>query len=248
MLMCLDPGLLFTEENEIYIGNSGELTLECTLAGYVEELTINDHLIDWTFNGQPLTTDSNYIISVASRECPPYGACGLGFLRIMNLGSENLGDYVCSFGDVSQTITLLEGNLLVSQLTQTLYNTHVQCTIVYMHKLCCFNSLMIIIRHIILCTIGCDLSPSCTTAVLVLYSYIHPSLHGTVMLHGAIRNTAVSTYRGCTVTGVYDPSNLSLCISRTIHLSCYIATVIGLKATPYINANAGIMVIHAYIA
>ena len=66
--MYLNPGLPFTEEN------AGELTLECTLAGYVEELTISEDLIDWTFNGQPLTTDSNYIISVGSRECSPYMA------------------------------------------------------------------------------------------------------------------------------------------------------------------------------
>ena len=112
-IIYLTPGLLFTEENLLYfIGNSGEITLECTLAGYVEELTINDDLIDWTFNGQPLTTDSNYIISVASGECPPYGICGLGFLRIVDVGSDDLGDYVCSFGDLSQNITLLEGDLL----------------------------------------------------------------------------------------------------------------------------------------
>ena len=46
--MYLAPGLLFTEENLLDIGNSGELTLECTVAGYVEELTINDRLdIQW---------------------------------------------------------------------------------------------------------------------------------------------------------------------------------------------------------
>ena len=75
--MCLDPGLLFTKENLLEISNSNELTLECTLAGYVEELTITDDLIDWTFNGQPLTTDSNYTIIVGRRECSPYGICGL---------------------------------------------------------------------------------------------------------------------------------------------------------------------------
>ena len=119
--MCLAPGLLFTEENILDIGNSGELTLECTLAGYVEELTINEDLIDWTFNGQPLTTDSIYIISVGSRECSPYGICGLGFLRIVDVGGDDLGDYVCSFGDLSQTITLIEGHLLIRQLSHTLY-------------------------------------------------------------------------------------------------------------------------------
>ena len=112
MFVCLAPGLLFTEETVLDIGNSGEeLTLECTVAGYVEELTINEDLIDWTFNGQPLTTDSNYIISVGSRECSPYGICGLGFLRIVDVGSDDLGDYVCSFGDLSQAITLQEGDL-----------------------------------------------------------------------------------------------------------------------------------------
>ena len=119
--MCLDPGLLFTKENVLDIGNSGELTLECTLAGYVEELSINEDLIDWTFNGQPLTTDSNYIISVGSRECSPYGICGLGFVRIVDVGSNDLGDYVCYFGDLSQTITLQEGHLLIRQLSHTLY-------------------------------------------------------------------------------------------------------------------------------
>ena len=113
--------LLFTKENVLDIGNSGEPTLECTLAGYVEELTISEDLIDWTFNGQPLTTDSNYIISVNSRECPPYGICGLGFLRIVDVGSDDVGDYVCSFGDLSQTITLIEGHLLIRQLSHALY-------------------------------------------------------------------------------------------------------------------------------
>ena len=117
--MCLAPGLLFTEENVLGIGNSGELTLECTLAGYVEELTINEDLIDWTFNGQPLITDSNYFISVGSRECSPYGICGLGFLRIVDVDSDDLGDYVCLFGDLSQTITLIEGHLLIRQLSHT---------------------------------------------------------------------------------------------------------------------------------
>ena len=113
--------LLFTKENVLDIGNSGELTLECTLVGYVEELTINEDLIDWTFNGQPLTTDSNYIISVGSRECSPYGICGLGFLRIVDVGSDDVGDYVCSFGDLSQTITLQEGDLLIFQLLGITY-------------------------------------------------------------------------------------------------------------------------------
>ena len=110
VVICVNPGLLFTEVNLLEIGNSGEITLECSLAGYVEELTINEDLIDWTFNGQPLTTDSNYIISVASRECPPYGICGLGSLRIVDVGSDDLGDYVCSFGNLSQNIKLLEGD------------------------------------------------------------------------------------------------------------------------------------------
>ena len=115
-IIYLTPGLLATEENLLYIGYTGEITLECSLAGYVEELTINEYLIDWTFNGQPLTTDSNYIISVASRECPPYGICGLGLLRIVDVGSDDLGDYVCSFGNLSQNITLLEGGLVICQL------------------------------------------------------------------------------------------------------------------------------------
>ena len=125
--MCLNPGLLFTKANLLNIGNSDEITLECTVAGYVEELTINEDLIDWTFNGQPLTTDSNYIISVGSRVCSPYGICGLGFLRIVDVGSDDLGDYVCSFGDLSQTITLQEGDL---------YKYYVNYPWPYMHYLC----------------------------------------------------------------------------------------------------------------
>ena len=117
--MYLNPGLLFAEENVQDIGNFNEITLECTLAGYVEQLTISEDLIRWTFNGQPLTTDSDYFISVGSKECPPYGMCSLSFLRIRNLGSNDLGDYVCSFGDLSQTITLLEGHLLICQLSHT---------------------------------------------------------------------------------------------------------------------------------
>ena len=131
--------LLFTDENVLDIGNSGELTLECTLAGYVEELTINEDLIDWTFNGQPLTTDSIYIISVGSRECSPYGTCGLGFLRIVDVGSDDVGDYVCSFGDLSQTITLIEGHLLIRQLSHTLYT----CA-TYIHTQCIYAQLALI--------------------------------------------------------------------------------------------------------
>ena len=57
-------------------------------------------MIDWTFNGQKPNTDSNYIISVGSRECSPYGICGLGFLRIVDVGSDDLGDYMCALLEI----------------------------------------------------------------------------------------------------------------------------------------------------
>ena len=112
VLVYLSPctGLLFAVENKMSIEGLDEITLECTLAGYVEQLTISEDLIRWTFDGQPLTTDSDYFISVGSRECSPYGICSLSFLRIRNLGNNDLGNYVCSFENLSQTITLLEGD------------------------------------------------------------------------------------------------------------------------------------------
>ena len=101
--------MLTTEENVKHLDNvnSGDLTLECVLAGYIDESIISIGLISWTFKGQPLTTDSTYTISVAKRDCPPYGTCALGGLRIRELSSDVLGEYVCSFDDLSQTITLL---------------------------------------------------------------------------------------------------------------------------------------------
>ena len=107
--------MLTTEENVINLENinSGDLTLECVLAGYIDESIISIGLISWTFNGQPLTTDSTYTISVAQGNCPPYGICVLGDLRIRELSGDVLGEYVCSFGDLSQTITLL-GDLTIS--------------------------------------------------------------------------------------------------------------------------------------
>ena len=122
--MCLAPGLLYIYWRELATLVSSLLNVPW-LDMYIEELTINDHLIDWTFNGQPLTTDSNYIISVASRECPPYGTCGLGFLRIVDVASDDHDIYVCSFGDLSQTIyTDIPATLYVylqSYLTSTIH-------------------------------------------------------------------------------------------------------------------------------
>ena len=65
ILMYLTPALLFTV---LDIGNSGELTFECTVAGYVEELTISEDLIDWTFNGNhsPLTLTTSFLWVVES--------------------------------------------------------------------------------------------------------------------------------------------------------------------------------------
>ena len=105
-------GLLTAEENEVYAGDisTDEVTLICTLAGYLDEDDIETDLIMWTFNRTQLTTDTNkYVISISVSVCPPYGLCGLGILTIKDLSDNDLGEYVCSFADMSHTITVFGG-------------------------------------------------------------------------------------------------------------------------------------------
>ena len=107
-------GLLTAEENEVYagddIGTDDEVSLSCTLAGYLDEDDVETDLIMWTFNRTQLTTDtSKYVISISRSNCPPYGLCGLGILTIKDLSDNDLGHYTCSFEGISQTITLSGG-------------------------------------------------------------------------------------------------------------------------------------------
>ena len=106
---CIYAGLLTTEENKVYTGDStDDITLTCTLAGYLDDDDIETDLIKWTFNGTQLATDTNkYVISISSSNCPPYGLCALGILTIKDPSDNDLGQYMCSFEDMSQTITLL---------------------------------------------------------------------------------------------------------------------------------------------
>ena len=101
--------------NEINIAGLTAVTLKCSLAGY----DAGAEQISWAFNEQPITSGTNnYIISVSSMECPPYGTCGLGLLVISDLDSNDVGEYVCSFADMSQTITLI---------TETGIYRHIMC-------------------------------------------------------------------------------------------------------------------------
>ena len=110
--ISLPSGILTAEDDRIDITTSpDQLQLQCTLAGYVDQLTINENLIEWRFKGVRLVTGSKYVIAVASSDCPPYGRCGVGFLTIRNLNNDDLGDYVCSFENLSQTITLFSSDV-----------------------------------------------------------------------------------------------------------------------------------------
>ena len=124
--ISLPSGILTAEDDRIDITTSPDpLQLQCTLAGYVDQLTINQNLIEWRFNDERLVTGSKYVIAVASSDCPPYGRCGLGFVTIRNLNNDDLGDYVCSFENLSQTITLFSSE--ISDMPASKY--------IYSHKL-----------------------------------------------------------------------------------------------------------------
>ena len=110
-------GLLTAEENEIYSSDitTDDVTLTCTLAGHLDDDDIETDLIKWTFNGTQLATDTNkYVISISRSNCPPYGLCALGILTIKDPSDSDFGEYMCSFEDMSQTITLIEGMSLWS--------------------------------------------------------------------------------------------------------------------------------------
>ena len=77
-------GLLFVDENliEIDISELNSVTLMCNLAGYNADATE----ISWSFEGQRIISGTNgYLVSVANRDCPPYGTCSVGLLGISNL-------------------------------------------------------------------------------------------------------------------------------------------------------------------
>ena len=109
--------MLFVDENlkEIDISTRNSVTLMCNLAGYNADATE----ISWSFEGQQIISGTNgYLVTVANRECPPYGTCSVGLLGITNLDGDNVGDYTCSFGNQSQSITLFQGILHVDLWTK----------------------------------------------------------------------------------------------------------------------------------
>ena len=85
--------------------------LQCTVVGYVSG-SISTDFITWSFNGQTIRRTDKYTPSVSLDNCPPYGACGVGLLQIMDLNIDDVGEYVCSHGNLSQTITLLHGIII----------------------------------------------------------------------------------------------------------------------------------------
>ena len=120
ILQCSSSELLLVDEslNEIHVDISdlNSVTLMCNLAGYNADATE----ISWSFHGQPLASGTDgYLISVARGECPPYNTCSVGLLGISNLDSDDIGVYMCSFGNQSQDITLF-GNVSVTSIF--LYN------------------------------------------------------------------------------------------------------------------------------
>ena len=99
--------LLFTDEDKRYVSDNST-SVSCILAGYVDQAIITEHLISWTFKGKGLDNNGlKYTISVTSEELPPYGVCGLGQLVISEPTTDDLGDYTCSYLNLTQTITPL---------------------------------------------------------------------------------------------------------------------------------------------
>ena len=87
--------------------------LQCTLAGYLSD-SVSPELITWSFKGMTISLTSKYTPSVLNNACPPYSGCGFSFLQIIELNSDDVGDYMCSFENLSQNITLFISRLLVN--------------------------------------------------------------------------------------------------------------------------------------
>ena len=105
-LSNLPTDLLFAPSNEIQVNvGSDNVTLNCTLAGYLDDLVIDEHLITWTFNDSVIS-GPKYNISVTREEVPPYGMCGISFLKITGPTTDDMGHYQCSYSSLSQTIVL----------------------------------------------------------------------------------------------------------------------------------------------
>ena len=99
--------LLLTDDDEILVNISSQgLTLSCTLAGYVDNAS-SEPLVNWTFNAEPLASGHKHSISVTNEEVTPYGKCSISYLNITDLSKNDLGEYMCSHGSLSQTITLI---------------------------------------------------------------------------------------------------------------------------------------------
>ena len=91
-------------EETISIDGQSSVTLRCQLAGYVDLLTDDANLIEWSFNGQSVS-GGDYLITAGRPSCE-YGTCVVSLLSISNLDSSDLGVYTCSFESLSQTVTL----------------------------------------------------------------------------------------------------------------------------------------------
>ena len=124
--------LLFTDEDKrsVTVETDNSATIGCILAGYVDQAIITEHLISWTFKGKGLDNNGlKYTISVTSEELPPYGVCGLGQLVISEPTTDDLGDYTCSYLNLTQTITLFSATVTLSPLQSTQSaNVHISAT------------------------------------------------------------------------------------------------------------------------
>ena len=98
-------GILRAVEETISIDGQSSVSPQCRLAGYVDLLSADANLIEWTFGGQRILPGGENLITVGLSSCE-YGTCITSLLRIPNPDSSDVGAYTCSFGDLSQTVTL----------------------------------------------------------------------------------------------------------------------------------------------
>ena len=98
-------GFLIPEDTLIDITFLTEVDLQCTVVGYVPG-SIDTEFITWSLDGVRIRSNEKYRPTVSLSDCPPYGLCAVGSLLILNVNSNDVGEYVCSHDDLSQTITL----------------------------------------------------------------------------------------------------------------------------------------------
>ena len=98
-------GILTAVEETISLDGQSSVSPQCQLAGYVDLLSADANLIEWTFGGQRILPGGENLITAGRSSCE-YGTCITSLLRIPNPDSSDVGAYTCSFGDLSQTVTL----------------------------------------------------------------------------------------------------------------------------------------------